>query len=137
MVHQTVLLIPCASFAVAISVSEIARLPPGSLQVHPGGERAFKLVEILRVDVPSFGNEFHHLLLNITLDLELLDILEITADGVLLEEVADEDVLDIALLLGEARGLTLGITVRVAWPTSEVSLFADWFAQRKHLLNVH
>ena len=99
MVHQTVLLIPCTSFAVAISVSEIARLPPSSLQVHPGGERAFKLVEILRVDVPGFGNEFHHLLLNVTLDLELLDILEITADGVLLEEVADEDVLDIALLL--------------------------------------
>ena len=137
LVYQTVLLIPWASFAVAISISEIAWLPPSSLQVHPCSERAFKLVEILRIDVPSFGNKFHHLLLNVTLDLELLDILEITAHRVLLEEVANEDILDIALLLGEAWGLTLGITVRVAWPTSEVSLFADWFAQRKHLLNVH
>lgn len=70
--------------------------------MYPGSERAFKLVEILRIDVPSFSNEFLHLHPNVTLDLELLDILEITAHGVLLEEVANEDVLDIALLLGEA-----------------------------------
>ena len=70
--------------------------------MYPGSEGALKLVEIFRIYVPSFGNEFLHLYSNFAFNLELLDILEVTAHGILLEEVANEDVLDIALLLREA-----------------------------------
>ena len=137
LVQQAILLISREPLVLTVSDSGDAGVPAHSLQVHSSGERALKLVEILGVDVPRLGNELFHLGPNVTLYLQLLNVLEVLAHGVLFEEVSDKYVLDVALFLGKARRLTLCIGVRVARTAGEVPFFPNWFAQRKYLLNVH
>ena len=59
-------------------------------------------MEGLRVDLHVIGDESFHLRGDFPLDLQLLDVGDVPREGVLAEEVADEDLLDVRLLV-EAR----------------------------------
>ena len=79
-----------------------------SFEVDFVGQIAFKVIQILRVDVASFCNKSLHFDADIPLNLQLLNILEIM-HRIFLEEVPNQNVFDIALLLREARDLALSI----------------------------
>ena len=79
-----------------------------SFEVDFVSKIAFKVIQILRVDVASFCNKSLHFDADIPLNLQLLNILEIM-HRIFLEEVPNQNVFDIALFLREARDLALSV----------------------------
>ena len=95
----------------------------------------FKGGQILRVDILGCNNKFFHLGTNITLNLELLDILSVSINGILFEKVSHKYIFDVRSLVTESRHWYL--TINRWMSTTSVIPLPVWFTKRKSLCNVH
>jgi len=81
-----------------------------SVQTDSVCEASFELIEVLRIDLLGLVHKGFHLRGHLSLDLQLLHVRDALSEGVLPEEVANQDLLDVGLLaetgasLGESTG---------------------------------
>ena len=107
----------------------------GFLQSLLHGELVFEGTEIFRVDVFCRDDELLHLYCYVSLDLELLNILHVSINRVLLEEVTNKDVFDVGTLVTEPR-CSRSVICGGVGSLGEVPL-SVWFSEGKRLRNVH
>ena len=105
------------------------------LQAYLDCEITFKGCQILRVDILGCNNKFFHLCTNITLNLELLDILSVSINRILFEKVSHKYIFDVRSLVTESRHWYFAI--HRCMSTTSVIPLPVWFTKRKSLCNVH